>query len=252
MLRRETSLCIIFLFTYIGVHSQDVGEVEWKKIIVKEWNIHLFLNTHGGGLGFQYGRTPTYNDKHFWEIDFLYNTHYKAVLGKNTLFSEATVFSYGKLCDLFFLRGGYGYQRTLHQKPYWGGVRVRYTLSGGVSVGMALPVYLRIADFAVDGSVSGSHSARYNPDQHTLGNIIGRSSFFDGIGKTTLHPGFYVKSGVSFDFSKDESVMHAIEVGLTYDMIFPFVQQIAFNKALPFHLCAYLAYNFGKRKSPHE
>ena len=241
-------LCVFPLFAY----TQDVGEVEWKKIIVKEWNINVFINTNGGGFGFQHGRTPTYYDKHFWEIDLTYNFHHKQVLAKNPYFPQARAYSYGKLCDLFFLHGGYGYQRTLHQKPYWGGVRVRYTLSGGFTLGLAVPVYVYIAHYANDGSYTGQETVQYDPEKHSIDDIISRANFFHGIGKTKLRPGFYVKTGFNFDFSKDEYTIHALEVGGTFDMVFPFVQQMALNKAKPFYIGAYIAYQFGQRKAPHE
>ena len=246
-------LAFILLIPFI-LHGQDinVGDVEWRKVILKEWNIDIFLNTSGGGIGFQHGLTPDYYNKHFWEIDALYNVHHKAVRARNPYFTNAKPYAYGKLCDLFFLRGGYGYQRTIHQKPYWGGVRIRYTLSGGFSLALAMPVYLYIAQYAHDGTMSGQTVERYNPEQHDIGDIIGRASFFQGIGKTRPHPGFYFKTGFTFDFSKDEYTIHALEIGGTIDMVFPFVQQMAYNKAKPFYLCAYIAYNFGKRKGPHE
>ena len=55
---------LLWVFPLIA-YTQDVGDVEWKKIIVKEWNLNVFLNTNGGGIGFQQGRTPNYYDKHF-------------------------------------------------------------------------------------------------------------------------------------------------------------------------------------------
>ncbi len=250
MLRKAV---VAFLFMLpLFAFCQDVGEVEWKKVIVKEWSVDAFLTTNGGGIGFEHGRTPNYYDKHFWEIDFLYNAHHKAVRA-HSYFANARPYAYGKLCDLFFLHAGYGYQRTIHQKPYWGGVRIRYTLSGGFSLGMALPVYLRIAKFDnATGYYTSESTERYVPEKHNIDDIICRASFFKGIGETSLHPGFYFKTGLNFDFSKDEYTMHALEVGGLIDMVFPFVQQMAFNKAKPFYLCAYIAYHFGKRKGNYE
>ena len=244
------SICLVFLL-YSGC-AQEVGEVEWKKVIVKEWGVGGFLNTNGGGLSFQQGRTPTYFNKHFWEIDLWYNVHHKTVRARNPYYSDATGYSYGKLCDLMFVRGGYGFQRTLHQKPYWGGVRIRYTISGGLSLGFSMPVYLYIVNYAGTGAVIGKYTAKYDPEKFGIDDILGRSSYFQGIGETKLHPGFYCKTGVNFDFSKNEYTMHAIEIGASIDMVFPFVQQMAYNKAKPFHLCAYIAYYFGKRKGNYE
>lgn len=249
---RGKCILVLFLLLPFFALAQEVGEVDWKKVIVKEWSVSAFLNTNGGGIGFEQGRTPTYYDKHFWEVDFLYNAHHKAVRARS-YFANARPFAYGKLCDLFFLRAGYGYQRTIHQKPYWGGVRIRYTLSGGFCLGMALPVYLRVAHYDTSTGYYTSESVEcYDPDKHYIDDIITRASFFKGIGQTKLRPGFYFKTGLNFDFSKDEYTMHALEVGGTIDMVFPFVQQMAFNKAKPFYLCAYIAYHFGKRKGNYE
>lgn len=248
---RKAVVALLFMLPLFAF-CQDVGEVEWKKVIVKEWSVDAFLTTNGGGIGFEHGRTPNYYDKYFWEIDFLYNAHHKAVRA-HSYFANARPYAYGKLCDLFFLHAGYGYQRTIHQKPYWGGVRIRYTLSGGFSLGMALPVYLRIAKFDnATGYYTSESTERYVPEKHNIDDIICRASFFKGIGETSLHPGFYFKTGLNFDFSKDEYTMHALEVGGLIDMVFPFVQQMAFNKAKPFYLCAYIAYHFGKRKGNYE
>ncbi len=252
MIHKKAFLYVFLMLLPFFAHSQDVGEVEWTKVIVKEWNIDIFLNTNGFGMGFQQGRTPNYYDKHFWEIDFWYNIHHKAVLGRNPYFESTRPFTYGKMCDLFMLRGGYGYQRTIHQKPYWGGVRIRYTLSGGFALGIALPIYVYIAQYSAAGEVIGKVSERYDPEKHNIDDIISRSNFFQGIGKTTLHPGFYLKTGLNFDFSKDEYTMHALEIGGTFDMVFPPVQQMAYNKKKSWFLCAYIAYNFGKRKGNYE
>lgn len=242
---------MLFLFVHFLSQAQDVGEPEMQRVTIREWELEVFLNTSGGGIGFQQGWTPDYFNKHFWEINFLYNQHPKAIRGRNTSLPEATTYSYGKLCDLFFLRAGYGYQRTLNHKPYWGGVQVRFTFSGGFCLGMGLPVYLNIL---VPNSLGGAtiETERYDTAKHNIGNIVGRAGFFRGIGKTALRPGAYAKTGLHFDFSKDNLVTHAIEIGASVDIVFPPIQQMAFNKAKPFYLCAYIAYHFGKKKGHYE
>jgi hypothetical protein len=236
---------MFFIIKSLSSFCQDVGEVEFSVVTAKEWEIEAFLNTSGGGAGFQYGWTPNYYNKHFWEINFLYNKHPKAVRATSSLQGySSSSYSFGKLYDLFFLRGGYGYQRILHHKPYWGGVEIRYTFSGGFSLGMGMPVYLRVVD---DEKVIKVE--RYDPDVHTVYDIIGRAGFFKGFSKMAIRPGFYAKTGLRFDFSKKEFFMHVIEVGVTIDMIFPFIQQMAFIKAKPLYFSAYVAYHFGKKKT---
>ncbi|MDR1758083.1 MAG: hypothetical protein LBR51_03880 [Bacteroidales bacterium] len=240
-------LCILFCFGILfSSHAQDVGEVVGESVTVKEWEFKLFLNTSGGGIGFSRGRTPNHFNKHFWEIDFLYNMHPKSVRVQH---SDMGSYCYGKMVDLFFLRGGYGYQRVLHHKPYWGGVQVRYTLSGGFALGMGLPVVLKILVPDNFGGYS-IEDQQYDPDNeyHTINYILKRAGFFNGIAHTKIRPGFYVKTGFHFDFSQNSRTIHAVETGMSLDMVFPYIQQMAFNKAKPFYLCAYAGYHFGKKQ----
>lgn len=246
--------CIFMLFLFFPrlVQGQDVGEVETQGLTNREWNLGIFINTSGGGISFQQGRTPDYYRKHFYEIDFLYNRSAKAVRGRNTYYQDATTYSYGKMCDLFFLRAGYGYQKVISHKPYWGGVQVKWGFSAGFSLGVAMPVYLYIAvpediNYYID-------LQKYDPENplHTIDNIIGRGPYFKGIGKTKFHPGFYGKFGFQFDFAKNPKSIQAVEVGLSLDMVFPFVQQMAKNNAKPVYVCGYIAYSFGKKKAHYE
>lgn len=251
LLRKNNGACLFMLFLFFGhpALAQDVGDPEIQKVTAKEWNLEFFINTSGGGLGFQQGRTPDYYNKAFWEINFLYNKHPKAVRAI-AYANDATAYSYGKMCDLFFLRGGYGYQRVLNHKPYYGGVQIRYTISGGFSLGMGVPVYVKIR---LPGQIN-TLIERYDPENpdHSINNIIGRAGFFHGVGKTMLRPGFYAKTGFNFDFSQNYLVIHAVEIGMAIDMVFPAIQQMAKNKAKPFYLCAYIAYHFGKKKGPGD
>src|SRR5215469_10308307 len=98
---RKLTLLFVFFVGIFFVHAQEieVGEAEMEVITVSEWNFLLDLNSSGFGIGFQQGKTPNYKDKHFWEVEFSYCIHYKAVLGKTM--PNGRSFSYGKLYDLF-------------------------------------------------------------------------------------------------------------------------------------------------------
>ena len=123
-----TLLAAAFSISY----AQNVGDYH-HDVTTKEWNFQIFANTSGFGGGFQHGRTPDLYNKHFWELQFMSNRHPKSVRSINALYENVRPIRYGQLYMLFFLQGGYGYQRTLHLKPYWGGVQVNYTFSASVS-----------------------------------------------------------------------------------------------------------------------
>lgn len=241
---------LIFAFSLavacLSAHAQEVGEY-YHDVTLKEWNLELFLNTGGFGAGFQHGRTPDLYNKHFWEVEFMYNKHPKSVRSVNVLYSGVRPCRYGQLYTLFFLRGGYGYQRTLHTKPYWGGVQVKYTLSAGPSIAFGIPNYVEVLNY----NTGFSEVVMYDPEKHNLNNVIGGAPFYMGILQTKVRPGFYAKTGFNFEFAKNDYKIQALEVGLSIDMVFPFIQQMAFNKAKPFYLCGYIAYDFGRRKGYH-
>ncbi|MCL2290917.1 MAG: hypothetical protein FWC34_09500 [Bacteroidetes bacterium] len=217
-------------------------------ITIKEWNILLGLNSSGFGLGFQHGKTPNAKDKHLWEIEFLYRISHKAVLGRTV--PEGRIFQYGKLYDLFFLRGGYGYQRILTHKPYYGGVQIRYFFSFGASVCLGLPTYLEI--IKIKNEAFYTEVERYNPDEHSVSNIYGAARFFDRFNKIAVRPGFYGKAGFNFDFSNNPLTMQVLEVGVAMDMVFPFIQHMAFSRVQPVYFYGYIAYAFGRKKPRYD
>jgi hypothetical protein len=254
-----TAYLIIFLifnsqFSILDSYAQEigVGEAEMEMIIVKEWNIFLNLNSSGFGFGFQQGKTPNYKEKHLWEIEFSYCFHHKAVLGRTT--PEGKIFSYGKLYDLFFLRGGYGYQRIITHKPYYGGVQIRYFFSTGASICFGLPTYLEIIKITKLDSTYFHHieTERYNPEKHGVGDIYGAARFFDRFHKIAVRPGFYGKTGLNFDFSNNPLRMQVLEVGFSMDMVFPFIKQMAHNRTKSVYFYGYIAYSFGKKKPKYN
>jgi len=246
-------LILIFQFSILHSLAQEigVGEAEMEMITVKEWNILLGLNSSGFSLGYQNGKTPNYKEKHLWEIEFSYNIHHKAVLGRTPY--DGRIFNYGKLYDLFFLRGGYGYQRVVTTKPYYGGVQIRWFFSAGASICFGLPTYLEI--MKLDTLDFGyTEVERYNPEKHslTIGNIYGAAPFFDRFHRIAVRPGFYGKAGINFDFSNNPLRLQVLEVGISMDMVFPFIQQMAYNKTKPVYFYGYVAYAFGKKKQKFD
>lgn len=245
---------LFFSIFFISLSAQDIdiGEVDGISVKSRENTFSLFLNTHGGGLGFQIGKLPNHYDKHYWEVDFLYSIHYKSVRAKNTYWADARSFCYGKQYDLFFLRTGYGYQRIISHKPYWGGVEARYFISGGFALGIGLPVYLEILYYTYPDYTFHYQVEQYDPEKHDVSNIIGSAEWYRRFHKIALRPGFYAKSGFSFDFSKNEYRVRVLEAGISVDVIFPAIQQMAYSKSQNLFFCFYVAYTFGRKKGLYE
>ena len=245
------TLGISILCFFVYAQEIEIGESEMEVITLKEWNIMLGLNSSGFSFGFQQGKTPNAKDKHFWEVEFSYCIHHKAFLNN---FYGGRAFCYGKLYDLFFLRGGYGYQRIITYKPYYGGVQIRYFLSAGASLCFGLPTYLEIFKLDTTTKLDYIEVERYDPENqnHIIDNIYGAARFFDRFHKIAVRPGFYGTTGLNFDFSNNPLRMQALEVGFSVDVVFPFIQQMAFNRKKPAYFYAYIAYSFGKKTPRYE
>lgn len=243
---RKSLLTFMLVGAFVLSFAQNVGDYH-HDVTTKEWNFQIFAHTSGFGIGFQHGRTPDLYNKHFWEVQLMTNKHPKSVRSINTFYENVRPIRYGQLYTLFFLQGGYGYQRALHLKPYWGGVQVSYTLSAGPALGIGIPCYIEVLNY----NTGFSEIVRYDPEKHNLNNILGGTRLFTGISETIVRPGFYAKTGLNFDFSKKDYKLLSLEVGVQIQMVFPFIQQMAFNPAKKFYLTGYLAFNFGKRKGLH-
>ncbi len=243
---QRVPLLFVFSLSLFFTTAQEVGEF-YHDVTLKEWDVELMAHTSGWGVGFQHGRTPNLLNKHYWEVEFTYNQHQKSVRSINTLYEGVRACRYGQLYTLFFLHGGYGYQRTLNRKPYWGGVKVSYNFSGGASLGIGIPCYVEVLNY----NTGFSETVRYDPDEHNLNNILGGAGMFTGILQTIFRPGFYAKTGLNFEFSDSDYRLRALEVGVSFDMVFPYVQQMAYNEAKKFYLCAYIAFDFGRKKGYH-
>lgn len=237
------AVAIIFLLLPVVLRAQEVGDYH-HDVTVKEWNFSIFAHTNGFGGGFRHGRTPDLYNKHFWEAAFMSNRHFKSVRSINPFYADVRPVRYGQLCHLFFLQAGYGYQRSLHLKPYWGGVQVNFFLSAGPLLAIAIPNYVEVLDY----TTGFSEIVRYNPDIHNLNNIIGGTRLFTGVRETFFRPGFYGRTGLNFDFAKSDFQMRALEIGFQVQMVFPYIQQMAFNRAKSPYLTGYLAFNFGRKK----
>ena len=197
------------------------------------------------GTEIQEGRNLAALKQFMWEIEF---TTYKAAKEVKTInpdpnYQNSKSFIYGKMNYVYFLRGGIGSQRILNRKPYWGGVQLSYLYYGGLSIGLAKPVYLYIVN-PTDNTVK---ETQYNPDSDFLENIYGRGSFLSGILKTSIHPGVYAKVGLEFEFGTRNRTIKALEIGAILDYSPIPIAIMAYNPKQSLFLTTYLSVSLGKR-----
>ncbi|HRZ21300.1 MAG TPA: hypothetical protein P5184_06505 [Bacteroidales bacterium] len=219
-------------------------------LLTKETSGGIILHSQGLGIEFQKGKNINYFRKRLLDFSLVEMRAPKEIRVINPYFTSAKSYCYGKLNNLFILRGGYGFQHLITTKPYWGGVELRYFYIGGASVGLAKPVYLNIINLV---SISQYYyeykltTEKYDPDEHFTDNIYGRASFTKGFNEIKVYPGIYGKVGFSFDFGTYNAVIKNLEMGAIVDF-FPIpIPLMAYNDKEYYFLTLFLSVSFGKR-----
>ena len=176
-----------------------------------------------------------------WEIEFSTYKSAKEIKTINPYYSDSKSYVYGKLNYVYFLRGGLGIQHILNRKPYWGGVELSYLDHGGVTLGLAKPVYLYIIND------NERIEKRYDPNTDFTDNIYGRGPFLDGIQYTKFYPGIYGRAGLEFEFGTLNKRIQSLEIGGVLDYEPLGIPIMAYNPRQNFFLTLYLSFSMGKR-----
>jgi hypothetical protein len=235
---------ILLVLAGITSYAQDeptVDTVNDNVLFERQWTFGIHMNTNGWGLKFRKGKNLSFLTQRLWEIEFSTYKSSKEIKTINPYYSDSKSYVYGKLNYVYMLRGGIGIQHILNRKPYWGGVQLSYLYYGGITLGLAKPVYLYI----VSDNARIEH--KYNPETDFTDNIYGRAPFLDGILNTRIYPGIYAKGGLDFEFGTTNQRMQSLEIGGTFDYL-PFgIPIMAYNPPQNFFLTLYLSLSMGKR-----
>ncbi|MCX6233980.1 MAG: hypothetical protein NT175_04535 [Bacteroidetes bacterium] len=230
--------------------EEDIENFSDSVLLTKEMSGGFILHSMGWGIEFRKGKNLSARKMLQMEFDFTEMKSPKEIRVINPYFTNAKSYIYGKLNNVFLIRGGFGLHNLLNSKPYWGGVELRYFFSGGASLGLAKPVYLNIINLV---SISQYYfeyelsTEKYDPDKHFRDNIYGRAAFLKGFNQMAFYPGIYGKFGFTFDFGPYDAIVKKLEAGVTIDF-FPIpIPMMAYNDPEYYFLTIYLGINFGKR-----
>ncbi len=238
--------CLMFFFSipcFSQKGSPALSDTLDNVLLERQWSLGVHLNSNGWGFKFCKGKNLLALKQFMWEIEFTTYKAAKEVSTENPDYSDAKSYVYGKLNYVYFLRGGVGLQHIISRKPYWGGVQLSYLYYGGLSLGIAKPVYLYIIN-VTDNTVS---QQRYNPNTDFPENIYGRGAFLTGVQNIGFHPGIYAKGGLEFEFGTRNRVIKALETGAILDYSPIPIAIMAYNPKQSLFLTAYVSISFGKR-----
>jgi hypothetical protein len=111
------------------------------------------------------------------------------------------------------------------------------------------PCYVDVQ--VIDPNAPGNYivvSQRYDPERIPNALIVGRSSYFTGIGYTKLGVGLSFKTGVEFNWGSYKSDFKSIEVGFVFDYLASNPTIIYPEKNNKFFSGFYVSFALGKNK----
>ena len=245
---KKLAVILFFLCSVTIVRGQETIFEETTTIYANETSGGIGMHTNGFMGTFRYGKYLTGFTKRIYEIEIGNIKHPKEIKSINPFENDVRGYVFGKLNYFYFVRPSIGYHKVFIPKQSIRGVSITYVLHGGLSLGLAKPVYLNIQEDEAGTNNKIIVRRRYDPEEHDQGDIYGRASFLNGMDEIRLYPGLFGKFGFHFDYGQRREALRSIEVGIKTDIYAEQIPLMAFTDNSSYFLNLYLEIFFGQRK----
>lgn len=235
---------LLYHLAALTLFSQGEISEQPRVFYRNEKSLGILFNTNGLGVSGRYASRINARRKTIYELDFVGIKHAKEYRYSNPYNSNKT-FVFGKLNSFFDLRAGYGKQKEMFRKVDKGGISIRRYWSLGPNLGILKPIYYEVLQSTSDpyqyNLVTEKFVTHLNQQY-----IYGRASFFKGIDEISVVPGAYGRLGLSFEYSKSDIIIHAIETGIVLDGFIKKIPIMDTEKNDFLFLTLFISYRFGR------
>lgn len=239
----------MFATKVVDCQPTDDSDLDVSEQIVYDYERYFSGTIHskGFGLGFVRGKNLTAFKTRFWNIEISNLRSLKRLRSVNPYYLDSKSFVYGKLNDVFVLRGGFGYKKQLNRKPSDNGVEIRWLYEGGGSLAIQKPYYyyVVIATENAEGEMETSVETRLFEDDWF--DIYGRAPFFKGFDEISLRLGLFLRTALNFEFGSSKTKINSLELGANIEFFPQGISIMYSEKNKPFFITFYLSYSLGKR-----
>ena len=215
-----------------------------KPLLRYEQSSGINFNSDGWGFGYRYGKSKTFTNKKTWDFSISFVRDSKQSRYYSPYDNSAKSFFYGKVMNFYSLQALRGRQKIITEKPYWGGVELRYFYFGGLNLGLGKPIYLYVYDVNDGNRVV---LEKYDARKYVKEDIWGRGPFTYVLNELKFYPGISVKFGLNAEFGPYQERTKSLEAGIVLDGYLIPVQIMGFDEPKYGMLRIYVAYRFGKR-----
>lgn len=234
----------------IDIDSPNGTPIEEKIIYNHQNSINIGIHSQGFLGGFKIGKIKNIYTTCNWETEFFTLNSLKEIRMISGYANPlARPFVYGKLNTVFGIRFGYGQEKRIYGKPYWGGVELRWIYEGGVSLAMLKPYYYYVLVYQENamGEYEEVLDERRFDDQSQWLDIVGKAPISKGFKELGFSPGIHVKGGLSFDIGTSKTRYQAINFGVIAECYPMGVSIIDSQRNRRLFLTFFISYNWGSR-----
>ena len=205
-------IAVLIIYGSVSLYSQGELNEQQKVFFRNEMSFAVLLNSDGIGISYREAKRIDFLNKRFFEIEAGTLKHPKEYKISNP-YTQSGSFVFGKLNSTFFLRGGIGRQHEIFKKADLGGVAIRYFYSAGPVIAFYKPIYYKVLYPTSNVNEYEIRLEKFEASFSLPQEIYSRASFFKGFNEMKVLPGLFAKGGFNFEYSKEDKLIHAIELG---------------------------------------
>ncbi len=247
-MKRLFLLAFILISASLAFAQGEIGESE-KIFIRNESSWGMNLNSNGFGLNYRYAKRKDAFLKKIYEAELSLVKHPKEIKIYNPQYDSQKRFIFGKLNEVVCLKAGLGKQKEIYSKADKGSISIKYFFAAGGSLMLLKPIYYEMVDSFKSFSPNiitvyvGIH--KFNQSVHNSSDVLGKAPFKMGFDEISVLPGVYGRAGLSFDYSKSDTLIRSIEAGFTVELFPKKVPIMAIENNPQILINIFVAYRFG-------
>jgi len=224
-----------------SLKGQGELDEQQRLFLRNEKSFGIQLNADGLGFGYRIANRVNYRNKNIFEFELGTIKHPKEYKISSW---DGTSFVFGKMNSPIYFRGSIGRQRELYPKADLGGISIRFLYSGGLTLAVYKPVYYKVLYFK-SATEYYIEEEKFSSALAISQEIWGKASFFKGFNEIGVIPGAFAKTGFAFEYSKEDRIIHAIEVGANLNAYLKEIPIMATTDNKFLFLSLFVSYRFG-------
>ncbi len=240
---------IIFMLVCGPLMAQGELDTQDRMFWRNERSVGPLMNSDGWSVIYRELRQLKPSKRFFIEGSVEGFKHPKEIKLSNYYFQSPGSFVFGKLNSTWTIGVGAGFQQEIFEKRDLGGVSVSWFGGGGATLLFAKPIYYKIIVLLNDNYYT-IEEQKFDLTIHQPLDIMGKASFFKGFNDIKYYPGLYARAGFNFEYSKNDRITHAVEIGASIHAFTHTIPIMASDDNKQFFPALFVSYRIGMILDP--